>query len=249
MGIVIIPSLLMLTLATGGTCTFPIESDTSWLAAKGFYERANWTAVALHLTRRDLRRRGRLTDHLRQVEGFRIGPSLNSGWQLWRELEAGEGPCQVSVYLNGGRLQRNPGGTLVDLDQIVSLNALDGLELYAGQHGPVYQEHGCGTLLLWSERRRWDIDQPFMGSVSGWVINETEDSVSSVVLQPLEITTQLDPEGKFEFPDLLPGRYRLEFYVGQRKIWSQRATVWAFKESLVEIEITRLVAVNGKGLG
>ncbi len=236
-------------------------SDLAWLSSVGFPGREGWESTALFLERREIPPSGTFTVLLQDVPNIRIDRRPRGGWGVGEIRPQLGDTCAVHVYLNGTRIEVADLKAPIPLDSFVPARALDGLELHVGGEGPTFEPDGCGVLLLWSAEMRRREDLPFRGRVEGRVRSTSPDSIvgleletqggavaleleppgSAVALEPgLPVAAVVpDPEGGFEFRDLLPGTYRLWFLGAGGRITGQDVRVYAHQVSRVDVEMRR----------
>lgn len=147
--------------------------------------------------------------------------------------------CAVHVFFNGDEVrpdQSNP--RMLNLDTLVPVRLLDGLELYFGPDGPVYEADGCASLLFWSEALRSREDRPFRGSIRGMVRSQASDTVLEVHLTPGSVVKVPSDIGLFRFDGLFPGLYQLVFQGPDGPATRQQVRVYAHQEAAVEVSVT-----------
>jgi hypothetical protein len=101
----------------------------------------------------------------------------------------------------------------------------------------MFEEDGCGTLLLWSEDLRSPQDRAFHGGIEGRVTSSSADTVRRVDLEPVGLRRVPGPEGAFAFSELLPGEYELVLSTRSGPITRMKLRVFAFWKSRVDLEI------------
>jgi hypothetical protein len=216
----------------------PISTpQRGWLTQTGFFTRRSWPSAHLHLTREEIDSSGRLSDLLRGLDGIRFRPPRPGDFGIEQVQASGDRTCQVHVYVNGNRTSPHPAGDRVSLDEVFETRAIDGLEFHLAPDGPVFEEDGCGTLLLWSEDLRSPNDRAFQGEIQGRVTSSSADPVLRVDLEPVGLSRVPGPEGAFWFSGLLPGEYELVFSTRSGPTARMDLRVFAFWKSRVDMEI------------
>jgi hypothetical protein len=208
-----------------------------WLTQTGFYHRSSWPSARLHLTRGRITPARRLSDLFQGLKGIRFKPSSPEGFGIEEVGRDGDGTCPLHVYVNGRRLHRMPMGERTSVDEILPMHVIDGLEYHIAPDGPVYEEDGCGSLLLWSREMRTRQDRTLRTSIAGQVLSSRQDTVLRVELKPVGRHQAPRFDGEFSFPDLLPGEYELVFITESGPIASLKARAYAFRESRFELEL------------
>lgn len=129
-----------------------------YLERSGFYEREQH-GVGSFLTRYEIEKRGgsSLSDALRHVSGVRLRRADRSG-RRW-EVQLRNTRCPPALVLDGAIVRT--GGPMrptdMPIDDLVSLNDIDGIEIYHGpsETPPAFNRGGnCGVIVLWTRRRR-----------------------------------------------------------------------------------------------
>jgi len=139
------------------------------LAQLGFYDRQRYmgggaTFIAGERLEALTRRSSRLTDAFQQVAGIRVGRNpKGTGLVLLSSrrgfTETGVLRCYPQVYVDGmntryfdperGKAQTDN----VDVNRLVSLQDVSGIEVYPGEPSPVeYEKNSCGIVLIWTRR-------------------------------------------------------------------------------------------------
>lgn len=234
------------------SCSLSAPQGTStprsdWLAQTGFFVRRSWPSARLHLSKSELGYSGRLSDLLRDLEEIRIRPPSPGGFGIEQLQASGDQMCQVHVYMNGNRTSPHPAGDRVNLDDIFPRQVIDGLEFHAGPEGPVFQDDGCGSLLLWSQDLRLSNDRPFHGSIEGAVLTSSANPVTRVQLEPVRKGQVPRTGGTFSFLDLLPGEYELVFSTRSGPITRLKLRVFAFRRSRIDLEVGKDPGDRGWG--
>lgn len=115
----------------------------SRLEVAGFFQRRN-RGFGHSLTREEIeaRRPTFVSDLVRTMPGVTIAPSMMGGGGILRM----RGGCVPDVVLDGVRLS-----SPVVLDQLLTVEDLEGIEVYSGSTSPVeYSHSSCGTVLAWT---------------------------------------------------------------------------------------------------
>jgi hypothetical protein len=188
----------------------------------------------------------RISDLFQGLEGIRVRTSSIHGFGIEEIREEGEGSCLVHVYVNGRRLHRSPTGEPVSLDEFFPVHVMDGLEYHAAPEGPIFEEDGCGSLLLWSQVLRTRQDRTLHTSIEGRVLSSPPDTVLQVELEPVGKRQAVGPDGEFAFRGLLPGEYEVVFLTDTRPIARLHARIFAFRESRFDLEVGGGIE-NGNG--
>jgi hypothetical protein len=179
----------------------------------------------------------RLSALFQGLQGIRVQTSSIHGFGIEEIRQDGDGNCVVHVYVNGRRLHRSPTGERVSLDEVFPVRVMDGLEYHAAPDGPVFEEDGCGSLLLWSQELRTPQDRTLHTSIVGRVLSSPPDTVRQVELEPVGRRQAVGPDGEFAFRDLLPGEYEVVFLTDTRPIARLRARIFAFRDSRFDLEV------------
>lgn len=236
-----------------------------WLVSNGFAARRADGQGLLHFTQHDLRFQSgsNLADVLRHVPGIRIRRHSSGGSQLLLDPSPNPdgSPCRVGIYLNGSAVElgefrwtgiRHTQRAVRPLrfDDLLRLEEVDGMELYGPGESPVASESDCGALMLWSSDLRNNLDEPLVGSIEGDV--HDADGVplvgAEIVLQPLDLKAVTDERGRFSFPELTPGPYRLSLRAADLPSWESDVLVKAFAATKIDIRMSRssnMVRTNG----
>lgn len=228
----------------GAGCGIPAahtgdEATAAWLSSVGFPIRSRWTSTTLYFRVGEIPPSVPLTTLLEGTPGLKVDRRSRGGWGL-RQIRPQEGDtCSLHVYLNGTRLEPFDLQAPIQLDAFVPTRALDGLELHTGPGGPTFEPDGCGALLLWSAEMRRREDLPFRGRIMGRVWSAPPDTVIGVKLESSGESRSPDPEGRFSFPDLLPGLYHLSFHGSAGAITTQDLRVYAHQVSRLDLEVGR----------
>jgi len=109
----------------------------------GFYERRE-RGFGHSLTREEIEERQAMfvTDLVRTMPGVTVTPGTMGRGGVLRM----RGGCEPDVVLDGVRLSAP-----VRLDDILSVNDLEGIEIYSGSTTPMqYSRSSCGTVLAWT---------------------------------------------------------------------------------------------------
>jgi len=120
-----------------------VSRRRSRLETAGFYERRN-RGFGHSFTRAEIeaRRPGFVSDIVRTMPGVTVGPGRMGGGGLIRM----RGGCVPDVILDGVPLS-GP----VRLDDILTVDNLEGIEVYSGASSPIeYSRSTCGTVLAWT---------------------------------------------------------------------------------------------------
>jgi len=120
-----------------------VSRRRSRLETAGFYERRN-RGFGHSFTREEIeaRRPGYVSDIVRTMPGVTVGPGRMGGGGLIRM----RGGCTPDVILDGVSLA-GP----VRLDDILTVDNLEGIEVYSGSTSPIeYSRSSCGTVLAWT---------------------------------------------------------------------------------------------------
>ncbi len=234
-----------------------VETDGTlhpWLVVNGFAGRRAGGRGVLHRTREELRvQSGRnLADILERLDGVRVDRSLDGGSRLLLDPNPrGDGsPCEVGIYLNGSSVElgefswtgvRHTQRAMRPLrfDDLLRLDEIDGVELYGPADSPVASTSDCGALLLWSVDLRQNLDEPFVGAMSGTVADEVTGAPIGgvrVTIESSPLATTTDGAGRFEFPDLPPGEYPVRVDVADGT-WRTRVEVKAFATTRVDVRV------------
>lgn len=249
----------------GGILVEGSASEISpWLVSSGFAARRADGEGLLHFTQRDLRFQtgSNLADVLRHVHGVRIRRLSNGGSQLLLDPSPNPdgSPCPVDIYLNGSAVEfgefhwtgvRPTQRAMRPLrfDDLLRLEEVDGMELYGPGASPVASAAGCGALLLWSSDLRNNLDEPLLGSINGQVRDADGLPLvgAEIALHPLDLKALTDEGGRFSFPDLAPGLYRLVLQATDLPSWESEVLVKAFAASEIDIRVSRsqMVRTNG----
>jgi hypothetical protein len=115
----------------------------SRLEMAGFYQRRN-RGFGHSLTREEIEARqpSFVSDLVRTMPGVTVAPGVMGGGGVLRM----RGGCQPDVILDGVRLSPP-----VMLDNLLTVNDLEGIEVYSGSTSPVeYSHSSCGTVLAWT---------------------------------------------------------------------------------------------------
>lgn len=216
---------------------------TAWLEDTGFVERAAWTSVMVHMPRPELQRFVSLTSVLRTIPGLIVRDPLGVGWGVHRELPSGD-RCAVAVVLNGATVSRRTHGGEWTINVLSPVRDLDGVEVHVGREGPVHDETGCGTLLLWSRKAARGGEEPFRGKIAGgfWGDAGEVGRVTEVVLEPggqLGQLGELDEKGNFVFAGVLPGVYHVVVKTAAGPVARERVRVYAYAETGLDILLRR----------
>jgi hypothetical protein len=223
-------------------------ADSSWLAGKGYHQRAGDALVHMTHVEISAARLASLAHVLRtsprveveRVAGGRLRAVLHAAPAA--DGERGSG-CAPDVYVNGRRVVRRVDSRDVGVDQLVAMRELTAVEVYAADRAPVGLPQGCGAVLLWSRRLTDRTDDPFIGRISGQVTQSPEGArVGSVMVrvEPGGHRTVTGRDGRFDFAALPPGRYRVEVEAPNAPVWRSYVVVRsaATVELGVEIEVT-----------
>jgi Carboxypeptidase regulatory-like domain len=231
-----------------------VGTRTAWLGSRGFFQRGEAGQARLHLTQEQMvhRTARNLRDVLRLTPGVQVRSLVDGGGTLW--LEPSPLPdgarCQVGVFLNGSEVEfgkftwkgvrwNQTAMRPMRFDDLLSLEEVDGIELYGPDESPVASDT-CGTLLLWSEKVRAAVDEPFVGTLRGKAIrDETGQPMTGirVTLRPSGITVVTDSLGEFEIPDLAPGDYDVIAELPGAGAWSGKVQVRAYGTISIELRI------------
>jgi hypothetical protein len=151
--------------------------------------------------------------------------------------------------MNGAFVSRRTLGGGWNIDFLVEIRDLHGVELHVGEEGPLVDESGCGVLMLWGERSRLDppgvdrrfveIDAPFRGSVTGAFWGEGADSVAEIRLEPGGQTGDFDNDGDFVFRSVLPGVYDVVIASADGPVARYPVRVYAYADSWIDAPIER----------
>jgi hypothetical protein len=222
------------------------ESMTPWLNERGFGLRRYQGHGVMFRTQRDLRfQSGRdLAEVLRQSQDVYIRRLSDYGSELYIGGDPREDPeaCPADVYLNGAWVElgnfrwtgarRQTGMRPLRFDDLLRIDDVDAIEVYPRGESPVGVERDCGALLLWSERLRKNLDEPFVGELNGSVIDAGSGEgieAADVTLHPGEHTASTGADGRFRFTDIAPGEYTLTVNVAPGEPpWSTTVGVKAF---------------------
>ncbi len=219
---------------------------SSWLASKGFPQRREQGFALSHLTQRDvtLQSARTLAELIEQVPGARIRNRADAGSELWIEpspLPDGR-PCRVGTYLNGSEVElgrfnwtgishRQRSSRPLRFSDLLQLDEIDGLELYGPADSPIASDKYCGALLLWSDFYRTQVDEPFTGAVQGVLVREetnTPVAGARITLLPIGLSALTDSQGKFTFPEVVPGTYQLTVETADLPLWRGAVEVKAY---------------------
>jgi hypothetical protein len=233
------------------------RSIAGWLAARGFAGRGHDGRARAHLTHEQLRLKHyrNLTELLRNVPGLRVRQLVDEGSELVFDPDprTGEGYCKVSVYLNGSNVEygrftasRNDRNESISrpmrFDDLVRMDAIDGLELYGPDDNPVAADGTCGTLMIWSARLRGAVDEHFTGDVRGTAIDEATGEFLAGVRVALEgtgLAATTDSNGTFVLRSVLPGRYTVTAQYPQARPWQTAIEVRAYGVVEVALRVQR----------
>ena len=127
-----------------------------YLESKGFYERQQ-SGMGDFRTGEELRRRNpqTLVDVLRNMRGVKI--QRISGWK--QEVYLAGTNCLPQVVVDGITMRwgGKAVGTLMPLEELVSIGHVDGIEVYRGGSGAPTEFVGpnasCGVILIWTRHR------------------------------------------------------------------------------------------------
>lgn len=132
-------------------------SDYGRLA--GFYERRRTFSFGRFLTRSDIESRSnsRTSDMLRTIPGVTITPvriRARAGPERYMvTMRGGSGRgCEPALYIDGVRVRQAAETTI---DDMLSIDALEGVEVYTSSAGapPQFTESGtCGVILFWTRQ-------------------------------------------------------------------------------------------------
>lgn len=219
------------------------ETDSAWLASKGFQQRA--PDALLHAGRDSIRAvRGRsIEEVLTDLPQIRLGQGSGSDRPFLMTDEAGQGTgCVLLVYLNGARVYGPGAGpaTARAVERAVRLRDLDAIEVHSAETSPVGGEDSCGSALLWSRRMSRDVDVEFTGWLRGRSFRGGTDRPTGdveITLEPGGHRQTTDSGGWFDFGAVPPGRYRITARTQDGAVWSGILVLKAFAISQVEIEV------------
>lgn len=220
-------------------------SITPWLNQNGFGLRRYQADGVMFRTRRDLRfQSGRdIAEVLRHSEDVYIRRLSDGGSELFIGSDPREDPeaCPADIYLNGAWVElgnfrwtgtkRQTALRPLRFDDLLRIDDVDGIEVFPRGESPVGSEKDCGALLLWSERLRKNLDEPFVGDLTGTVVDAAGAGLADteVRLVPGDETRRTDEHGRFEFKDISPGRYSLTVVVTPDEApWSTPVLIKAF---------------------
>ncbi len=216
----------------------------AWLASKGFTERLRQERDRASMTSFQIRSSGArtITDLLRLVKGVAVH-DFSSGGQELRLAGGGDRGqnCALEVFLNGAPVRFGLDNRSFALDSLLAVTSLNGLELYDALESPVATATGCGALLLWSWRDRERVEAPFVGVVSGRVLDESRAPVAGVRVSIGSASTVLtDAAGNFLVPALVPGVYDLHTELVGRTGPVQPLTVRALGVTRIDVPWQRV---------
>lgn len=126
------------------------------LAWVGFRERQR-TAQGRFFTRDEIQRHRvtRVSQLFRGIAGFRLVPARDG----YTTSVIGRGNCLPALYLDGVRMANTGAG---QVDQLLSPDHLEGLEVYSGVQTPgQFRAGSCGTIVAWSHTPSDMTDHPF----------------------------------------------------------------------------------------
>lgn len=251
----LIGALLVVLLVPGAAMAQRFESDSAWLASKGFHGRGDYALV--HLDGDAIR-----ATRERMVSGVIASlPRLESretalGMRFvlhetdaWRTMPADTG-CTMEVFLNGGRIIWGAERGSQSIDRVVRARDLDGLEVHERALSPVEPGLACGSVLLWSALERRQVDEEFTGVLRARAIllpDETPVAGIHMLLEPGGLEQTTDSGGWASFGSVVPGRYQLEARVASGESWRGEVWVRAFAISQVAIEVERSDGVQAPG--
>ena len=147
----------------------------AWLVEAGFYERRE-TGMGYTLTRAQIEARNpqRTSDLFYMIPGADVIADRDGYSEAIVLLR---GRCQPQVVLDGA-----PFSAPIPLDQVLSIDELEAVEVYHGSTGPVrYSNSSCGTIMLWSRR----------GGAGGGPLSWTRILAAAVVLTWITLSTVL----------------------------------------------------------
>ncbi|HZD03309.1 MAG TPA: carboxypeptidase-like regulatory domain-containing protein, partial [Longimicrobiales bacterium] len=239
-------------------------ADSIWLASKGFWLRGDETL--LHETRREIAAEPGDTT-LSQVVARAPGVEallMASGGRELRLRPPDAAPsteaCRLDVYWNG-RLarQREPSRAVrsrprptvrpsrartwsasgLDLDGLVPVAGLTGIEVFEAAEAPVETSGGCGAVLLWMRGEALGDDPPFTGTLEGRVTCAAGGPLVSapVTVEPGDTHLVTDGDGFFRIEDLSAAHYRVDVEVPVWGRWSTRVGLRAGSTARVEAEV------------
>lgn len=224
------------------------SSAADWLTSKAFFVRQDSGDALLSLTRSQFGGAKLLSQVVSRAPGAWI--EWERGERPILRLEAadgGKGDCTVSIYLNGGRTASRRGHERLSIDDVLPLRAVDALELYGRETGPLADPRDCASLLVWSFRLRNEIDEPFHGSVTGHALAEdTGQPMPGVVitLQPDGRRVVTDTTGVFAFEGLVPKAYTLLAALQDTVTWKR--SIYVHAGDMIEIEILMSTGLPGR---
>lgn len=239
--LLVLAALLCLAGCGGGPRTlesptegFPDPTAARILDTVGFEGRRGWPSTVLHLDASEITGGSRLSLILDRADAVVLRRPEGTEWGVYLAGWGGGGTCPVAVYINGERVGRNPRpGSELNLDNLISTEAIAGLELHAGAEGPIIPGLDCGALLIWSSQA--DGVFRFSGEVSAVVEGASADLVTSVVLEPGSI--QGRREGAYTYFSVLPGAYEVHFMGPDGPLDVQLVRAYAYAESEVVLEV------------
>jgi hypothetical protein len=126
----------------------PANPPSGWM--RGFYERKNAHSFGHFFSRAEIRARNaiHLSEILRTVPGLSLMPGRGGGFLV--RLRG----CRLApiVWVDGQRAPRS------ELDDVVMVNDIEGIEIYASTAGVPAQfldrsNAGCGTILVWTRQQ------------------------------------------------------------------------------------------------
>lgn len=118
----------------------------AWLVEAGFYERRR-SAMGYTLTRAEIEARNpqRTSDLFYSIPGADVIADRDGYSEAMVLLR---GRCVPQIVLDGA-----PFSAPIPIDQVISIEEIEAVEVYHGSSGPVrYSTSSCGTIMLWSRR-------------------------------------------------------------------------------------------------
>ncbi len=134
------------------TVTAQAKAETPELRNRGFYDRRKSAAGGTFLDRKDLEplveRGSTLSMAARRLPGFNVEPNGQNGYTIVSTRTGRQ--CQPALIVDG---LIHPASDLDDLDHLIPLQDIAGIESYAGasEVPPQYQQYStCGVILVWT---------------------------------------------------------------------------------------------------
>ena len=214
----------------------PTPSASGWLSETGFPERATWESAEFHRFGWQLPPSGTLANLLNSQDGLRVRSTSRVGWGIQESRSPFSKICEVHVYVNGSEYVPSAAGGPINIDQVIPMHLIDGLEYHRGPNGPVLAVDGCGSLLIWSQDLRTPDDPAFRGHIVGRVTSSANNPVSEI--EVLKDIRSLPSEGgRYSFLGLLPGPYEVLFRTASGSVHRQEVRVYAYEETRLDVQI------------